>query len=141
MIIKFKDGHEIEFKKCGNIWLAESVIFERLRMRRSIEGLHKLKNEVTEWFEECAPTEIREKYNVRLPLWKDIEALPFKDQIAYAEGKTNRMAEYLLGDENDPFPAYCFAGRSGFHCGLFLCRSKDYWGNGRAIRLCLEEKK
>lgn len=140
MKIKFKNGKEIEFKQFGEVWLAESVIWEKTELHSSLVALRKLKAKVTRWFEENAPEEILTKYKVRLPLWEEIKPLPFKDQVAYKEGRTDQVADYLLGDEDCSYPLYCshFAG-SG-RCGFY--RDPDNYPNiSYAIRLCLEELK
>ena len=140
MVIKFKDGKEIEFKQFGKIWLAESAICEKTQLNGSLDKLHELKAKITQWFEENAPEEIRERYNARLPLWGEISTLPFKDQIVYREGKIDQIAEYFLGDdEEDTYPIYCAVGIS-FVYGWFYCYTGSDWSSALAVRLCLEEK-
>ena len=140
MTIKFKDGHEIEFKKHGRIWLAESVIWEGIRLNGSLDELRKLKDKTTQWFEENAPKRILRKYNARLPLWEEILPLVFKDRVAYREGRLDQVAYYLLGDEEWSCPFYCgyLTGneRWGFHSDSEDCQNVEY-----AIRLCLAKKK
>lgn len=145
MKIKFKDGHEIEFKRFGKIWLAESVIWGDTNLY-SLGELLELKKKIKRWFKENAPKEISDKFNARLPLWKEIHPLPFKDQVAYREGKTDQIADYFLGDEGDIYPYCCYVGNSNKVCRLFYSGASDDWDSSDdwdasdAIRLCLEEK-
>lgn len=139
MEIEFKDGHKIEFRKFANIWLADSVIFEVNELHSSMEELRLVKAKINQWFEESAPDEIREKYNARLPLWEEIKALPFKDQIAYAEGRTDKISDYLLGDGDDTDTLLCYVGYS-YDCGFLSCDIDYVYAGTRPVRLCLEEK-
>ena len=139
MEIKFKDGHKIEFKKFGNIWLADSVIFEVNELHSSMEELRLVKAKINQWFEESAPEEIREKYNARLPLWEEIKDLPFKDQIAYGYGRTDKISDYLLGDGDDTDTLLCYVGYS-YDCGFLSCDIDYVYAGTRPVRLCLEEK-
>ena len=142
MNVKFKDGKEIKFKKFGEIWLAESVIWEDTALHGSVTELRELKARVAEWFKENAPEEIREEYNARLPFWGEIKALPFKDQVAYREGKTNHIVVYFLGDEEDyDYPALCNIGCSLKYGDWFCCYAHLTWSIAGAVRLCLEERK
>ena len=140
MEIIFKDGNKIEFKKYGNIWLANNVIWEGTELYGSLDELRELKAKINQWFEENAPEEIRERYNVRPPLWVEISTLPFKDQVAFREGKIDQIAEYFLGDEDDTRPVSCDVGVSYRNFGWFYCVAHLDWSVPRAIRLCLEEK-
>lgn len=139
MNVKFKDGKKIKFQKFGKIWLADSVILEETKLNGSVTELRELKAKVAEWFKENAPEDIREKYNVRFPLWKEFKALPFKDRFAYKEGRTDKIAEYFLGDEDNTYPVYCFVGGSN-RFGWFCCYADLGWSYKYAVRLCLEEK-
>ena len=141
MNIKFKDGHEIEFKKIGEIWLAESVIWEETELHGSLDELRILKAKIAHWFEENAPEEIREEYNARLPFWGEIKALPFKDQVAYMEGRTNRIVDYFLGDEDNDSPIASCMHIDEDDRGRFYCFSNYDWSDKFAVRLCLEKKK
>lgn len=136
MEIIFKDGHEIEFKQYGNIWLAESVIWRNNDLM--VGQLYKLKAEVAQWFEENAPRKATNKFKARLPLWDEIKRLPFKDQIAYAEYTKNEIVDYLIGDSDDIFPLYCHVGCS--LDGSFYCYTGGDWEITYSVRLCLEEK-
>ena len=143
MIIKFKDGHKIEFKKYGNIWLADSVIWEDTKLNGSLDKLRKLKVKVSQWFNENAPDGILEKYNARLPLFNEVDNLPLKDRFAYKEGRPYQIADYFLGDEEPVRPVYSGVGDCDIYTGTFYRgggegRSYSYIG---AVRLCLEEKK
>lgn len=142
MKIKFKDRKEIEFKKFGNMLLAESVIWEDTDLHGSLEELRKLKARVNAWFKRNAPKEICEKYKVRLPLWKEIKLLQFKDQIAYMEGETNQIINYFLGDEDGSFPIYYSIGYMTRNNGRYMSVCYSDWGvNGsQGVRLLLEEK-
>ena len=136
MIIKFKDGHKIEFKKFGNIWLAESVIWRNNDLL--VEQLYKLEAKVAQWFEENAPRKATNKFKARLPLWAEIKHLPFKDQVAYAEYAKNEIVDYLLGDNGYGFPLYCHVGRS--LDGSVYCYTGGDWDVTYSVRLCLEGK-
>ena len=139
MEIEFKDGHKIKFAKYGNIWLADSVIFEVNELHSFLEKMRLVKEKINQWFDESAPDEIREKYNARLPLWEEIKALPFKDQIAYAEGRTDRISDYMLGDGDDDETTLSYAGYS-YDCGFLSCDIDYVYAGTRPVRLCLEEK-
>lgn len=139
MEIKFKDGHEIEFRKFGEIWLADSVIFKGDELRSLMEEFGLAKAKINQWFDENAPEEIREKYNARLPLWEEIKDLPFKDQIAYAEGRTDTISDYMLGDGDDTDTLICYAGYS-YDCGWLSCDIDYIYVGSCPVRLCLEEK-
>ena len=141
MKIKFKDGKEIEFRKFGNIWFADSVILENTKLNGSLDELRFLKVKINKWFEENAPREIRGKYKVSLPLWEEIRPLTFKDQLAYREGKTTQAANYFLGDEDRLHPILCGVGVSTDDCGWFCCVDGYAWSRPGAFRLCLEESK
>lgn len=140
MIIKFKDGHRIRFLRYGDIWLAESVIWEDTVLHASLEELRALKARITKWFGDNAPERIRDRFTVRLPLWNEIEYLPFKDQIAYKEGKISQITEYLLGDEYRASPLVC--NLNSVYCPYsWYCRDAYLeWAGPIAIRLCLEER-
>lgn len=140
MKIKFKDGHKIEFNKYGNIWFADSVIWEKIQLYDSLDDLRELKAKIDQWFEKNAPDEIREKYNARLPLWREILTLPFKYKIVYRKGKKNQIADYFLGDEEDrTHPIYFTAG---YYNGdsWFTANDFDFLSYEVAVRLCLEER-
>lgn len=140
MKIKFKDGHEIEFKKFGNIWLAESVIMEGVGVCASHDDLRILKAHVAQWFKKNAPKEIREKYKASLPLSDEIDHLPLKDQLAYREGKTDEITDYFLGDETVPFPVRCrMRYGNDDKSDYFYCLTGYSWADPSAVRLCLEE--
>lgn len=140
MVIRFKDGKEIEFKQFGDIWLAESVIMEETELHDSMDELAELEDDITRWFDENAPEEIREKYIARLPMWDEIAPLRFKDQVAYREGKTDRIADYLLGDGDGACPVICDVGYT--HPFGWYCRESGLdWDTTTAIRLCLGERK
>ena len=138
MRIKFKDGREIEFRQFGNIWLAETVIWDETELHCSMKELCLVKAKVAEWFDKNAPDGIREKYNARLPLWNDIKRLPFKDQVAYEERNKSEITDYLIGDRDEIFPLYCHVGSS--FDGSFYCYTGGDWDISFAVRLCLEEK-
>ena len=141
MVIKFKDGHEIEFRQYGNIWLAESVIWEDTALHNgSLKELRKLKAEIHKWFRKNAPEEIRGKYNARLPMRKEIESLPFKEQLAYKDGRNDLIADYFIGDEDGPVAFRCGAARFVGHFGWFSYRKCYDWAITSAVCLCLEEK-
>lgn len=140
MKIEFKDGKEIEFKQFGKIWLAESAMWEETKLECSFDKLKELKAKVSKWFAKNAPTEILAKYGARLPMAEEIIRLPFKDQVAYAEGTDNRIADYLLGDEDFPCPVYCDVGNPITNYGRIYCDFVKEWTNGYAVRLCLEER-
>lgn len=140
MSINFKDGHKISFSRFGKIWLAESVIWEGTELHGSLDELRELKAKITQWFEENAPAEIEDRFTARLPMWAEIKALPFKDQLAYKEGRTDQIAEYFLGDEDDTRPVSCDVGVSYHNFGWFYCVAHLDWSVPRAVRLCLEEK-
>lgn len=141
MEIIFKDGHKIEFKQFGNIWLAESVIWEETALNYgSLKELRKVKVETNKWFRKNAPEEIRKKYNARLPLLEEIIFLPFKDQLAYKEGRTDQVADYFVGDENGPVALRCGVAHSLGSRGRFYYREGFDWAITSAVRLCLEEK-
>ena len=144
MIIKFKDGQEIEFKQFGKIWLAESVIWEYMLLYSS-DGLRQVKAKVAQWFAENAPKELSDRFEARLPLWREIKHLPFKDQIAYREGKTEAIAEYCLGDEigheNGSPAVFRYVGYSLSFYGWCYCGQDYIWNYHHAVRLCFEEKK
>lgn len=139
MKIKFKDGREIEFKRLGDIWIAENVIWEKTELNRSLENLRKLKVKISQWFAENASEEMREKYNARLPMREEIQSLSFKEQLAYREGKIDQVTDYFLGDEEHGFPVHCRVGISD-GCCWFGCYSGYAWDDSSAVRLCLEEK-
>lgn len=140
MEIIFKDGKKIEFKQFGNIWLAESVIWEDTDIRGSIDKLRKLKVKVNKWFNKNAPKEIRDRFKVRLPLWNEIEPLPFKDRLAYKEGRTDQLTDYFLGDEDHTHPIRCGVARSLNYYGWFYYQEGYEWAVTGTVRLCLEEK-
>lgn len=141
MKVTFKDGKEIEFRQFGNIWLADSVIWEKAKHHGTFDELHALKAEIDKWFEENAPEEILSKYRARLPLRAEIEPLDFKDQIAYSEGKTDHVADYFLGDETDKFPVSCGIDVvKDVYFARFYCYTSHDWSVTDAVRLCLEEK-
>lgn len=140
MSINFKDGHKIKFSRYGKIWLAESVIWEKTKLNGSLDKLRELKAKITQWFEENAPEEIKDRFTARLPLWAEINKLPLKDQIAYREGKTNQIADYFLGDENHTRPVNCYVGCSIGHFGGVYCDADYDWSYTSAVRLCLEER-
>ena len=136
MIIKFKGGNKIEFKQFGDIWLAESVIWRSTELQ--VKNLYEVKAKVAEWFEKNAPKEAINKFKARLPLWKEIKDLPFKDQVAYEERNKSEITDYLLGDRDEIFPLYCHVGSS--FDGSFYCYTGGDWDISFAVRLCLEEK-
>lgn len=140
MIIKFKDGRKIEFKRFGEIWFAESAIWEGTELHGSLDELRELKTKIAGWFAENAPEEIRRKYNARLPLWSEVKPLPFKDQITYREGRTDKIVDYFLGDEDHTRPVSSTVGLSEDYFGWFYRFSNYDWSDTFAIRLCLEEK-
>ena len=125
MKIKFKDGKEIEFKQFEKIWLAESVIWEKTELHRSLKELRELKAEIAQWFAENAPEELKDK---------------FEDKITYREGRTYQVTNYFLGDEDRDAPIHCRIGISDGDCcsGYY---SGYAWDDSNAVRLCLEEKK
>ncbi len=140
MIVKFKDGHKIKFKKFGKIWLAESAILEGTELHGSLDELRELKTKIAGWFAENAPEELHRKYNARLPLWSEVKPLPFKDQIAYREGKIDQFAEYFLGDEDSTRPFYCMVRLEKDGFGWLSCFAYFDWSFKLAVRLCLEER-
>lgn len=140
MIIKFRNGHKVKFKKFGKIWLADSVISEETELHGSLDDLRVLKAIVAEWFDKNAPKEIADKFTARLPMWREIKNLPFKDQIAYREDKTDQIADYFLGDEYYNRPVSCSAGGSNDYFGALYCKTYRDWQSTGAVRLCLEEK-
>ena len=140
MIIKFRNGHKVKFKKFGKIWLADSVISEETELYGSMDDLRVLKAIVAEWFDKNAPKEIADKFTARLPLWKEIENLPFKDQIAYRKGKTDQIANYFLGDDYYDRPVSCSVGGSHDYFGTLYRNAYRDCHSASAVRLCLEEK-
>lgn len=141
MIIKFKDGHKIKFKRYGEIWLSESVIWEDTNLHGSLEDLRVLKAVIAKWFAKNALEEFADRFTARLPMWGEIKNLPFQDQIAYKEGTINQVSVYLLGDESNDYPAYCNIGHSDGAYGWFYCYAYLGWSGSSAVRLCLEDKK
>lgn len=139
MEIEFKDGHKIKFAKYGNIWLADSVIWEINKLHSPMEELRLVKEKINQWFEENAPQEIHKKYNVRLPLWEEIKALPFNGKMAYGEGRTDIISDYMLGDGDDTDTLLCYVGYS-YDCGFLSCDIDYVYAGTRPVRLCLEEK-
>lgn len=141
MKIKFRDGREIEFKKYGKIWLAESVIWEGTELHGSLDELRELKTKISRWFAENAPEKIHDRFKARLPLWSEIKALPFKDQIAYREGGTDKIVDYFLGDADHAHPVSGTVHLFEDYFGWFYHFTIYDWSDTFAIRLCLEERK
>lgn len=141
MVIKFKDGKEIEFKRFGNILLAESVIWEGTQLHGSLDKLRALKAKIAQWFDYNAPKKIREKYKARLPLWEEVRTLPLKDQLAYREGRDDQIADYFLGDEDNIHPAICPLAYFDNGYDSYYCYDDIGLSHSIAIRLCLEEGK
>lgn len=140
MKIKFNDGKEIKFKRFGKIWLAKNAIWDGTELDGSMEELRVLKAKVAEWFDKNASKKFAKRFTARLPLWKEVEHLPFKDQVAYGTKKTDRIAEYLLGDEEYSRPVICRVGLSRNGYGWLYCNAGGDCSYTGPIRLCLEEK-
>ena len=139
MEIIFKDGHKIEFRKRGEIWLTKNVIWEDTDIRGSIDKLRELKAKIADWFEDNAPAEIFDRFEARLPLSNEIDLLAPKDQLAYKEGSTDQVADYFLGNEENSYPIICLVADSYANYG-WRRKTGLGWSYKGAVRLCLEEK-
>jgi len=140
MIIKFKDGHEIEFEQSEKIWLSKSVIWEDTKLNGSMDELRELKSKIAHWFSENAPEEMRARFTARLPLQNEIKLLSIREGLAYKEGSDEQSDDYFLGDENSPYPVRCHVGISiDEYSWFFFYATRGNSGKGD-VRLCLEEK-
>lgn len=140
MEIIFKDGHKIEFRKRGEIWLPKNVIWEETDLGGSLDALRELKAKIADWFEDNAPAEIFDRFKARLPLSEEIDLLAPKDKLAYKEGSTDQVVDYFLGNEENSSPIICLVANSYVNYGWCRRSTGFGWSCKGAVRLCLEEK-